>query len=551
MAPPRGARVRGFRTGSEVLEPTRRDRSNWIVAGVCALAAILAFANTLGHGFVYDDALLLGEPRVQSLAAWREILTQPFFRSAANDIDVWRPAASLSFALDFTISGWFGDGAPNPPVFHVGNVLWHAAASALAGLLALRLGLSRAAALAAGLLFAVHPIHTEAVANVYQRQELLAATFGFAFLLAHRAGRGGWAGVLFLLALASKESALGFLPFALALDALLPQGARRFRPRAWIGPALALAIYLALRMQALDGVQPRPMLLENPSGTVSALERIATAARVQTLYLGLLAWPFGLSSDYSFDQIPIVSSLRDPRVLLFVGIAAVALYAAWHWRATRPRVAIAVLAYVCLFAVTSNVLFPIGTIAAERLVYAPTLAAGLLVAEALVIAAERGLGRAAWVAATAIVLAAGLASVDRNRVWADDVTLFRDQVKTAPRSAKGHLNLGIALQRAGDNEGAARALETSLAIYPDNSHTWYSLGVALYNVRAEPKRVVQAFDNALRYGPMHHDARVKLILVLLQLHAKDDARRQIEELARLAPAHPQLPELRARLAAAK
>jgi hypothetical protein len=511
------------------------------------MAAILAFLNTLSHAFVYDDALLISEPLLQSLAGWREILTSPFFHSAANDIDVWRPVASLSFALDFAISR-ARIGAPDPLVFHAGNVFWHALSSGLVGVLALRLGLGRAAALASGLLFALHPIHVEAVANVYQRQELLAASFGVAFLLAHVAARPLAAGVLLLLALGSKESALGFVPIPFLLDALVLR--RRWRrASAWIPIVVAVGAYLFLRSHALEGVQARPMMLENPAATAPFLERIATAARVQLLYLRLLLWPVGLSSDYSFDEIALVSSLLSPFVIGFVGLVAAAACVSWRCRSKRPRVALDVLAYASLFAVTSNFLLPIGTIAGERLVYAPSIAVCLLFAEGVNFAVERGRARIALLCVAAVIAACAALTVRRNAVWKDDLTLFRDQVATAPRSAKAHLNLGIVLQRAGEDAEAARELQASVAIFPEHSHTWYALGNALYNLRAEPKLVVQAFENALRYGPMHHDARVKFAIVLIQLHAPDLAGPQIEMLARLAPGHPKLPELRALLAA--
>lgn len=461
---------------------------------------------------------------------------------------MWRPVASFSFALDFTISRALGDGAPDPLVFHAANVLWHALASALVGVLALRIGLGRVPALACGLLFALHPIHVEAVANVYQRQELLAATFGVAFLIAHMAQRRITAAALLLFALGSKESALGFVPIVLLLDGLVLQRPW-LRARAWIPILVVLAAYFTLRFQALEGVQTRPMLLENPTATVSALERIATAARVQLLDLRLLVWPVGLSSDYSFDAIPIVRSLVSPFVLGFAGIVAAAVTLGWRLRVTRPRVGLAVLAYASLFAVTSNFLMPIGTIAGERLVYAPSLAFCLLFAEGVQVAVERGWARIASFVVAAVLLVFAVLTVRRSAVWKDDLTLFRDQVATAPRSAKAHLNLSTALQRRGEDAEAAREAEASLAIYPENAQTWYVLANALYNVRAAPKLVVQAFENTLRYGPMHHEARVKYSIVLLQLHAPDLARQQIELLARAVPDHPRLPELRAQLAA--
>ncbi len=479
------------------------------------------------------------------LGLWREVLTHPFRDSPQADVEIWRPVTSLTFALNGSLNRALGLAAEHPASFHVFNVLAHALASAMTAVFALRLGLKVASAAAVGLLFAVHPIHVEAVANVVQRAEPLAVVFGLAFLMLLRSG-SRWAGLPLLLALGSKESAIGFVGWAIAWDACSPRTARR--GSAWISPAIALAVFFVWRAEVLDGQSGRAMILENPIADGPTVERIATALRVQLLYLRLLVWPVGLSSDYSYDQIPVVRSLFDARVIAFAAIVAGSIAAAWALRRSRIRIAIGVVGYACLFGVASNLILPIGTIAGERLAYAPSLAFCLLAGEGLQIAIERGHARVGTGAAAIALLACAILTVERNRVWSDEITLFRDQVATAPRSAKAHLNLATVLQRAGQDAEAAREADASLAIYPENAQTWYVQAIALYNLRAQPKLVVQAFENTLRFGPMHHEARVKYVLVLLQLHAPDLAEQQIGMLARIAPEHPRLPDLRARLA---
>jgi len=541
-------RAREFSTGSEALEPIFRSRSTWIVAGVCALAAILAFANTFGAGFVYDDGQITSTPRMLDLSLWSEVLTRPFRDAPQNDVEIWRPVTSLSFAANGSLNRALGLAAEHPVCFHVVNVLVHALGSALVAVLLLVLGSARIPAAAAGLVFAVHPIHVEAVANVAQRGELLACAFGLAFLVLHRR-RSPWAALPLLLAFGSKESSVGFVALALVGDLIFPNPRRRFV--VWIGPVVALALFFVLRSHALEGQLSRPTILENPIADAPTLERVATALRVQMLYLRLLVWPVGLSSDYSYDQIPVVRTWLDGRVLGFFFLAAAACVLAWIGRRDRPRIALAVAAYGSLFAITSNVLVPIGTIAGERLAYAPSLALAVLVAELVAFGLERGRGRIAVAVVVLVVATLSILTVQRNRVWKDEITFFTDQAATAPYSARSHSNLGIVLQRSGNDAGAVVALQRSLEIYTDDSHAWYSLGVALYNLRAEPKQILQSFENALRFGPLHHDARVKLVLALLRFGDKESARRQIDELARRAPGHPMLPELRARLAAAK
>ena len=147
----------------------------WAVM-TCIALAIAAYMGSLGHGFAYDDVPLIEvNRRVHSLANWATIL-----RSSWWSDSLYRPFSALTLAADWTIGG--GD----PRWFHVVNVLLHAGATALVYVLARTL-VPPFAALAAGALFAVHPVHVEAVANIVGRAEVLAALFALAAVLLYRA----------------------------------------------------------------------------------------------------------------------------------------------------------------------------------------------------------------------------------------------------------------------------------------------------------------------------------------------------------------------------
>src|SRR5690606_29986906 len=130
----------------------------------CAVA-LAAYAPSLGNGFAYDDVpVILLDSRVHSLGNLAAILGQPYWPAGGQELAIWRPLTTLSFAVDWALSS----GAPL--WFHLTNVLWHAAACGLAFLLLSAL-FTTPAALAGALIFAVHPVHAEAVANVVGRAE--------------------------------------------------------------------------------------------------------------------------------------------------------------------------------------------------------------------------------------------------------------------------------------------------------------------------------------------------------------------------------------------
>jgi hypothetical protein len=206
--------------------PSRARLHRW-APYVVALVAVAVYANALENGYVLDDrGILLKNPLVTSVSGIWRAFANPYWPAAIGG-GQYRPLVIASFSLDWWLSG--GD----PMWLHAVNILWHAAASVLVWFLAAEL-LAPAAALGAALLFAVHPVHVEAVSNVVGRSELMAAAFVLAALLAHR--RVKWlAPIFFALALLSKESALVFVGLAVLHDLLLTTGVRAaLRARLWL-----------------------------------------------------------------------------------------------------------------------------------------------------------------------------------------------------------------------------------------------------------------------------------------------------------------------------
>jgi tetratricopeptide (TPR) repeat protein len=428
--------------------------------------------------------------------------------------------------------------------FHAPNVLFHAAASVLLFAWLARLPLRAPVPFVAALLFAVHPIHVEVVANVFGRSESMALVFGLGFLIAHGSGRAIVASLLYLLAMWSKESGVIFLGVALLADLLLQHG-KSFPIRRHAMYAATLGLWIALRALALRGAVAQTELIDNPAFGAPAIERILTAAAVQLDYLRLLAWPLRQSADYSFAEREVVASALDPRVLGFVAVLAVALLAAVRWRRRAPAVLFAVAGYAVAFSVASNVLFPIGTIEGERLAYTPSLffllLAALLVRPVpLAPAISLSLG-------AAIAIALGTLTVRQSRIWKDEPTLFREIARTAPRSAKARLSLGTQLELEGDAFGAIREYETATRIAPDYAYAWVVLG-KLRARSGDLEAAALAWERALEIDPRFSDARADLAAVLLDLARRSEAAAQVRELFARDLFHPRLAELEDRLA---
>ncbi|MGH7893863.1 MAG: tetratricopeptide repeat protein, partial [Candidatus Binatia bacterium] len=401
-------------------------------------------------------------------------------------------------------------------------VVLHAAASAAVLDLALLLVGATDVALVVALLFAVHPVHTEAVANIAGRPELLAALFGLvalsAFLRARREGATpGWdvvaCGAL-AAGLFSKESAFTVLP----LLALLYAWTRPGRPR-WhaLVPYAAVGFaYVAVRRVVIGSLvlAAPPPLLDNPLAHLSTLDRLRTAAVVLRDYVAVLALPIRLSADDGFNQVPAVTSWGDARFL--VSIALLAAVAGAVWLAGRRRAGIVVVGAafgVLALSLTANVLFPIGTNRAERLLYLPSfgwcLALGWLGATW-----ARGSRGRIGVVAVVLLLLAGRAWA-RNEDWRSNQAFFAATVAASPNGAKANKNAGSIYAMTGDWEAAQYHYERALEIDP-----WYALAaLGLGGVRAARGAVGEArtwYARAATLDPTLVAAHVNLGELLLR-----------------------------------
>lgn len=420
----------------------------------------------------------------------------------------YRPVVALSFALNHAVAGLA------PLTYHLLNVILHAAVTVLVYRgIKMRFGRTFLAA-GTAILFAVHPVHTEAVAWVSGRADLLAALFFLsAWVLYMRASSSmpvrlaPFVGSLlaFALALLSKEHTLLF-PVILVLSDLFcernrwPEGQRAgllsLLSRRWwlyLSYCVLIGLYLAARYllfgRALLYESSGTLNLLNPLLSVPWYPRVLTAARVLLLDLGLLVWPAGLSNDYSYNQIPLSSSLVEPEAALAVAVLLALFAGAWMlaWRGSVEGFGL--LFYFTLVAATANVLTVTHTIRAERLLYLPSLGI-FLTAAALVERIAHGLRIARrWIAMS--VLATGVAavclmfavrSVARNQDWKDHHTLWRSAAQIAPASAVARYGFGLSLAERGQMENAIAEYRQAILIYPAYRQARMALGLALVRI---------------------------------------------------------------------
>ena len=499
----RESRGEGAGEGSETVAEERRGRGGTALdVLLLAAAVVLAYASTLHVPFQLDDPYqIAGVPAVRDLGL--------LFQSGVSPrVPVTRWVGYLTFALDHRVHGLDVAG------YHVVNAALHLAnALLLYALVRLTFrtprlagrggpGTARAVALAAALLFALHPVQTEAVTYVVQRLAVLATTFCLLGLLAHARARllpsgparlawyaAGLAALL--LAMFTKENAFTFPAVVVLYDLLfLPPTPRR---AAWLAPVLLTA--LAIPVTLVDLGQPLAVALDaagaatRAQSAVSRWHYLLTELRVIVTYLRLLVFPVGQSIAH--DQ-PVLREVLSAPVLLSAALllalagAAVAILVRDRRRPSAlPLAAFGIAWFFATLAVESSVV-PIADVIFEHRLYLPS--AGFLLAVATVAEAAtrswRARSRAAALAAGAALAAAavglGLLTVARNAVWRSERSLWEDAARKAPGKADVFDHLGLACWHEGDGGQAAEAFRRAIALDPEFALPHGNLGVVLH-----------------------------------------------------------------------
>jgi tetratricopeptide (TPR) repeat protein len=480
--------------------------SRGALATVLVVLAVLAFIPAVEAPFVSDDklAVIANEYVVDGRSAFEIFSNFSWWGSLRGDAPGYRPLVTLTYAWNWAAA------AGNPLSYHIVNLVLHALVVWLTFLLALRLGLDDGAAFAAAALFAILPIHSEAVIWTVGRAELMAAAAWATSLLAlldyRRKGSGAslaLAGVALLAGLFCKENAITVLaaPVVLAVVMPLPERRRR-RDLIAIGVlALAVVVYFAIRA-ASGPVLPgkAPDSLDNPLSGLDMFERIAGAAALAGRYLWLTIASGPLSVDYSYNALGISEGFSGDRYTLF-GVASIVGLTIWaiRERKTNPVITVSLCMAAAAYSIVSNSILLIGTIMGERLFYLPTLGLCLAVAPALDAAAKSASGRGAW-GLIALGLAALVLDWQRALVWNDPVTLFESAAAAHPNSARAHMELGSAYGAAGRPDDAIAAFSRSVAVKPNYASAWYNLG-NLYARSGRHDEAIENYKTALEHAP--------------------------------------------------
>ncbi len=424
--------------------------------------AFLLYTNTLGHDFVLDDplAIELNKNVTSGLSGIVEIFKGGY---RENDFggQLYRPVSLIQFAIEWELS------PNNPVIHHFFNVLWYAVCVVLV-FLVLHQWFHKYNVLlpfAIALLFAAHPIHTEVVANIKSRDEIMSLFFVLISFLSFGkyllAGKNKWligSLLLYFLALISKESAATMFPVFAMIAWWMFNFDLKKSLSAGVWFIIPVIIIFIIR-QVIFGSNPAPVtdMMDNPIvGATGFVERMATSMLILWKYFTLLILPYPLSSDYSYSVIPVVAFDNIFVLLSFLvhmGLFILAL------KGIKSRSILSFFTFTYLMAISlfSQIPMIIGTMFGERLAFLPSFwfISGLL--SVAVIFSKLIFTRPLkdWkelfkpfsgmlLGLFLVFIAYSFITVNRNKDWKNNLTLFIKDASTYPQSVR--LNNGAAEQ---------------------------------------------------------------------------------------------------------
>ncbi|XP_071791309.1 protein O-mannosyl-transferase TMTC1-like isoform X1 [Asterias amurensis] len=544
-------------------------RRNWLMYSSIFVLATLCYVNTLGYDLVHDDVFAIQNNRdVRPGTPLRNLLWDDFWGKPMSDNSShksYRPLCVLSFRLNYLVHEL------QPFGYHVVNIILHAVVSIVFTCVCQTVVFNELLPTAiAGIFFSSHPIHTEAVAGVVGRADVMACLFFLLSFLAYersiKTSKSGFAVtvkpaclVLSLLlavcALLSKEHGATILGVLVIYDVMVTSQpgvsraliTRRFGrgcmpliKRSAITVATVLVLLL-LRVWMLQGHLPHFSAQDNPASFAQhLLTRFLSYSYLVFFNVYLLLCPSTLSYDWQMDSIPLVETLWDVRnlatLLTFVSLGLLAVCSILLKKEDERKILVIGLSFLAVpFLPASNLVIRVGFVVAERILYIPSMGYCILCAHGLNklrgVSSKYGTAAVAVLVTVISLLYAGK-TVGRNQVWKSRESLFRSGLETLPHNAKMHYNYANFLMDSGQKEQAIHHYQTCLRLWPEHASANNNLGTLL---KDNPEEAEAHYRNALRINPDHVRAHFNLASHLSKHGQVNDAEVLLYQTIRLDP----------------
>ena len=493
---------------------------------VLLAAVFLSYANVYQNEFFFDDEFLI--LKNQFLRSWShlgEILSHSSTGGAGQNDNFYRPVQTLFYLLVYQLAGLSKVG------FHFLNVALHALNALVMWRLGQRLGFNAKASWFAALIWAVHPLHTEAVTYMSATADPAHALFCLLGLIwatppaggpvrpARVAGGTGF----FVLALLSKEPAIVFPALAMICRFVTLPTARKWSARAyvWTIPYWALAFgYLGARRTVLDFDHTFQFYRQSNIYSENWLYRVYTFLATLPSYLELMLWPRTLVMERNF---PVYTGLYGSVLCGGLIVLAAGLALAMGRGRRAVGLSFAGLWFFAAYGPQSGILIPVNALFLEHWMYLPMVGLGLGLAETAVRLASRRVARAGAGGLVVVAFGLGARTWAQNRIWANPKIFYHHILDHNPKDARAMNNLAMAYSDEHDAIRAEDFYRRAIAISDVYPQSHYNLALLLLG-QNQAEAAITELKRALELDPHFGYATAKLAEIYGQLGELDKQR---------------------------
>jgi len=486
------------------------------------IVGLIFYANSFKNEYALDDGIVIikNEYVQQGLRGVPKILKTDSYDSFYKQMNAkqqlsggrYRPLSVVTFALE---EQFFGNGDKEKPsdtvtyVRHVVNVLLYIF-SIIVLLYFLRNSIFKQNVFIpflTCLIFLVHPLHTEVVANIKSRDEILSFLFIILTLISalryreeKRTQNLFWTITFYFLALLSKEYAITLLVILPLLFYILLNKTIKESLQCTVPYFIVAAVYLLIRFSVvgLGSTQENTDVLNNPYMFATSIEKKATQIEVLNRYLKLLFYPHPLSSDYSYSTIPY-TNFSNPMVWFSILFTLALIVLTFYFFKKRNIISFALAFYLLHLFMVSNLVMDIGATMGERLVYHSSFGFALVMAILIDLVLKKITNqktKESIVITLSLLISIPCSAIviERNGDWVNDKKLFTTDALTVPNSALVNGNAGKAYVDLSEMEGnkqmeaellkkAEFHLKRSVEIHPKYVNGYLNLGVVYFKLK--------------------------------------------------------------------
>jgi hypothetical protein len=489
----------------------------WIIP----LVAILVYIPVFQAGFTLDDIPIIEENAyIKSTDSIPAIWKTHYWAGKidANDKGLYRPLTLTSYNIQYAMTG------EKTSPFHIVNIFLHALVCFVLMKLVHLLFNDYRLVLVAGLWFAIHPLHTEAVAGIVGRAELLSSLFILTSMICYhhwnQKGKVHWLLLLLLstfAAITSKEHGFLIAPILILQEMYHYFTSKKYdwgEKRKWI--ALGSVMLITLGLWIYRSTITGPPVPHEQWLVVNSADRMATAIKTTGDYVVMHIWPMTLSADYWTDEVPIIGFGNANALMALVLVLGI-LFLSWFLRNKIPVASWGILFFFLTLLPVSNLLFAAGFLKAERILYIPSIGF-IVMMSALVV---RLMDLAKWKTVALVVV--GLWSVfftwrtwTRVRDWENNYTLALATLKTSPNSPRFNNMMGLELRAQKRGKEALTYFEKAVQANPNHVSALVNLGME-YSGANRSAEAVPILEKAVQIDPNTAMAYVNLMAVYRNL----------------------------------